>query len=236
MTADATSSHHRAHPPAPRPGREAYLDRIAEAREAQPSTAPCCPAATSPMALPSAARRTRRRWRGDQVPNLGIVTSYNDMLSAHQPYRDAIPTLIKEAAREAGATAQVAGGVPAMCDGVTQGQPGMELSLFSRDVIAMATAIALSHNMFDAARLSRHLRQDRAGPADRRADLRPSAGGVRAGRADDHRACPTTRRPRSASSMPKARSAAPSCSRPRPSPITRPAPAPSTAPPTPTRC
>ena len=83
-------------------------------------------------------------------PNLGIVTAYNDMLSAHQPLRD-YPEWIKEAAREVGATAQVAGGVPAMCDGVTQGQPGMELSLFSREVIAMATAVSLSHNMFDAA-------------------------------------------------------------------------------------
>ncbi len=87
---------------------------------------------------------------GSRTPNLGIVTSYNDMLSAHQPYAT-YPDLIKEAARSIGATAQVAGGVPAMCDGVTQGQPGMDLSLFSRDVIAMATAIALSHNMFDAA-------------------------------------------------------------------------------------
>lgn len=82
--------------------------------------------------------------------NLGIVSSYNDMLSAHRPYED-YPAIIKEAARGMGSTAQFAGGVPAMCDGVTQGQPGMELSLFSRDVIAMATAVALSHNMFDAA-------------------------------------------------------------------------------------
>jgi phosphogluconate dehydratase len=83
-------------------------------------------------------------------PNLAIVTSYNDMLSAHQPF-ERFPGLIRAAAREAGATAQVAGGVPAMCDGITQGQPGMELSLFSRDVIAMSTGIALSHGMFDAA-------------------------------------------------------------------------------------
>jgi phosphogluconate dehydratase len=82
-------------------------------------------------------------------PNLGIVTAYNDMLSAHQPFKD-YPDRIKEAARRAGATAQVAGGVPAMCDGVTQGQTGMELSLFSRDVIAMAAGVALSHNTFDA--------------------------------------------------------------------------------------
>ncbi|MEN3109686.1 phosphogluconate dehydratase [Uliginosibacterium paludis] len=84
-----------------------------------------------------------------KAPNLGIVTAYNDMLSAHQPY-GVYPDVIKAAAREVGATAQVAGGVPAMCDGITQGLPGMDLSLFSRDVIAMSTAVALSHNMFDA--------------------------------------------------------------------------------------
>ncbi|MBT8459925.1 MAG: phosphogluconate dehydratase [Boseongicola sp.] len=86
----------------------------------------------------------------DRAPNIGIVTAYNDMLSAHQPFKD-YPDQIKKAARQAGATAQVAGGVPAMCDGVTQGQTGMELSLFSRDVIALATGVALSHNTFDAA-------------------------------------------------------------------------------------
>ncbi len=84
------------------------------------------------------------------APNLGIVTAYNDMLSAHQPF-ETFPALIKEAARAAGGTAQVAGGVPAMCDGVTQGRPGMELSLFSREVIAMSTGIALSHDLFDSA-------------------------------------------------------------------------------------
>src|SRR5437868_1447027 len=82
-------------------------------------------------------------------PNIGIVTAYNDMLSAHQPY-GRYPEQMKIFAREVGATAQVAGGVPAMCDGVTQGQPGMDLSLFSRDVIALGTAVALSHGMFDA--------------------------------------------------------------------------------------
>lgn len=83
-------------------------------------------------------------------PNVGIVTSYNDMLSAHQPL-GGYPDIIKETLSAAGATAQIAGGVPAMCDGVTQGQEGMDLSLFSRDVIAMATAVSLSHNVFDAA-------------------------------------------------------------------------------------
>ena len=88
--------------------------------------------------------------RGSQKANIAIITSYNDMLSAHQPYKDA-PDLIKAAIKEAGGVAQVAGGVPAMCDGITQGQPGMELSLFSRDLIAMTTAIGMSHNMFDGA-------------------------------------------------------------------------------------
>ena len=81
-------------------------------------------------------------------PNIAIVSSYNDMLSAHQPF-ETFPPIIKKAVAEAGGVAQFAGGVPAMCDGVTQGRAGMELSLFSRDVIAMATAVALSHDMFD---------------------------------------------------------------------------------------
>jgi phosphogluconate dehydratase len=87
---------------------------------------------------------------GAVTPNIGIVSAYNDMLSAHQPF-ETYPTLIRNAAAAEGAVAQFAGGVPAMCDGVTQGQDGMDLSLFSRDVIAMSAAIALSHNMFDAA-------------------------------------------------------------------------------------
>ena len=88
--------------------------------------------------------------REGERPNLAIVTAYNDMLSAHQPY-GSYPEIIKRAAQRVGATAQVAGGVPAMCDGITQGRAGMELSLFSRDVIALSTAVALSHDMFDAA-------------------------------------------------------------------------------------
>ena len=87
---------------------------------------------------------------GGKTPNVGVVTAYNDMLSAHQPF-ERFPQIIREATREMGATAQVAGGVPAMCDGVTQGRPGMELSLFSRDVIAMSTGVALTHDAFDAA-------------------------------------------------------------------------------------
>jgi phosphogluconate dehydratase len=92
----------------------------------------------------------KARLRHGDTPNLGIVTAYNDMLSAHQPYEH-VPDLIRRVARAAGATAQVAGGVPAMCDGVTQGEHGMDLSLFSREVIALSTALALSHQMFDAA-------------------------------------------------------------------------------------
>ena len=88
----------------------------------------------------------------ERAPNIGIVTAYNDVLSAHHPY-ERFPGIIKDEARKLGATAQVAGGVPAMCDGVTQGMPGMELSLFSRDTIAMSTAIALTHDTFDAALL-----------------------------------------------------------------------------------
>jgi len=92
----------------------------------------------------------KQRMRDPTAPNVAIVSAYNDMLSAHQPL-ERYPAIIKEAAREVGAAAQYAGGVPAMCDGVTQGRPGMELSLFSRDVIAMATAVALTHDAFDAA-------------------------------------------------------------------------------------
>ena len=130
-------------------GREAYLGRIAEAagKTANRATLSCGNLAHG-FAVCSPAEKAALA--GDRVANLGIITSYNDMLSAHQPF-ETFPQLIKAAAREAGGMAQVAGGVPAMCDGVTQGMPGMELSLFSRDVIAMAAAIGLSHNMFDAA-------------------------------------------------------------------------------------
>ncbi len=132
-----------------RPVRELYLDRVEKAAShtANRATLSCGNLAHG-FAVCSPSEKVALA--GDRVPNLGIITSYNDMLSAHQPF-ETYPNLIKEAAREAGGIAQVAGAVPAMCDGVTQGQPGMELSLFSRDVIAMATAIGLSHNMFDAA-------------------------------------------------------------------------------------
>lgn len=129
--------------------RSAYLARIEQARTNGPArkSVSCTNLAHAFAASPAddKARLREARW-----PNIAIVSAYNDMLSAHQPL-ERFPALIKQAAREAGAVAQFAGGVPAMCDGVTQGQPGMELSLFSRDVIAMATAVALSHNTFDAA-------------------------------------------------------------------------------------
>ena len=131
-----------------RPTREAYLAQLREAASATPHR---CEVSCANLAHTFAASGPdKAALREGKQPNLGLVTAYNDMLSAHQPL-GAFPRWIKEAARGAGATAQVAGGVPAMCDGITQGQPGMELSLFSRDVIAMATAVALSHNVFDAA-------------------------------------------------------------------------------------
>ena len=130
-------------------GREAYLGRIAEAAGSTVNRAVLsCGNLAHGFAVCSPSEKVALS--GDRIPNLGIITAYNDMLSAHQPF-ETYPQLIKQAAKEAGGIAQVAGGVPAMCDGVTQGQPGMELSLFSRDVIAMAAAIGLSHNMFDAA-------------------------------------------------------------------------------------
>ena len=131
-----------------RASREAYLAQIQEAASATPHR---CDVSCANLAHTfAAAGADKAALKEGRQPNLGIVTAYNDMLSAHQPLGD-FPAWIKAAARAAGATAQVAGGVPAMCDGITQGQPGMELSLFSRDVIAMATAVALSHNVFDAA-------------------------------------------------------------------------------------
>ncbi|MBO9648795.1 MAG: phosphogluconate dehydratase [Variovorax sp.] len=129
--------------------RATYLSRLERARAKGPirQALGCTNLAHAYAAAPAGDKIMLREMRR---PNLAIVSSYNDMLSAHQPF-ERFPEIIKRAAREAGATAQFAGGVPAMCDGVTQGEPGMELSLFSRDVIAMATAVALSHNMFDAA-------------------------------------------------------------------------------------
>ncbi|WP_428031870.1 phosphogluconate dehydratase [Ancylobacter sp.] len=129
--------------------RARYLERIAAAAERGPTRAKlgCANQAHGFAACGPSDKAMLREGPG---ANLGIVTAYNDMLSAHQPY-ETYPDLIRAAARRAGGTAQVAGGVPAMCDGVTQGEAGMELSLFSRDVIALSTAVALSHQTFDAA-------------------------------------------------------------------------------------
>ena len=127
--------------------RAEYLARMEEAKKEGPgrSHLSCGNLAHAFAASPLGDKLTMR----GRAPNIGIVTSYNDMLSAHQPFKD-YPDIIKDAARKVGASAQVAGGVPAMCDGVTQGRPGMELSLFSRDVIALSTAVAMTHDAFDA--------------------------------------------------------------------------------------
>jgi phosphogluconate dehydratase len=132
-----------------RDSRRRYLERIDRARRAGPdrSELPCGNLAHAFAACESDVKAA---YKSDDRPNLAIVSAYNDMLSAHQPLQE-FPAVIKNAAWKAGGMAQFAGGVPAMCDGVTQGQAGMELSLFSRDVIAMATAVALSHNTFDGA-------------------------------------------------------------------------------------
>lgn len=128
--------------------RAAYMDKMRRAAEDGPRRAHLtCGNQAHAFA---AALSDQETLAAGRVPNIGIVTAYNDMLSAHQPF-ETYPAIIKDAARAAGGTAQVAGGVPAMCDGVTQGQVGMELSLFSRDVIALATGVALSHNVFDSA-------------------------------------------------------------------------------------
>jgi phosphogluconate dehydratase len=131
------------------PTRSTYLEFIAHSRRNGPARGSLsCGNLAHGFAASDAADKFKIK--AVVAPNIGIVTAYNDMLSAHQPF-ETYPAEIKAVARTLGATAQVAGGVPAMCDGVTQGRPGMELSLFSRDVIAQATAIALSHDMFDAA-------------------------------------------------------------------------------------
>lgn len=129
------------------PTRSAYLSRMKAAREAGPRRAHLT-CGNQAHAYAASEEADKQPLAIGQAGNLGIITAYNDMLSAHQPFEH-FPDQIRAAAREFGGTAQVAGGVPSMCDGVTQGQPGMELSLFSRDVIAMAAGIGLSHNVFD---------------------------------------------------------------------------------------
>ena len=134
-----------------RPTREAYLQRV-DAMIKRPVGSERLGCANVAHAFAAMPAKDKFRIYAEKAPNIGIVTAYNDMLSAHQPY-ESFPEIIRDEARQLGATAQVAGGVPAMCDGITQGEPGMELSLFSRDNIAMGTAIALSHDVFDAALL-----------------------------------------------------------------------------------
>ena len=133
------------------PLRRAYLARLAAlaARPRGSDRMGCANVAHAVAAMPA---NDKLRIVAERAPHIAIVTSYNDMLSAHQPYEN-FPAVIRDEAHRLGATVQVAGGVPAMCDGVTQGLPGMELSLFSRDNIAQGTAIALTHDMFDAALL-----------------------------------------------------------------------------------
>jgi phosphogluconate dehydratase len=133
------------------PLRTAYLSRIQRLADRPPGAMRmgCANVAHAFAAMPG---DQRFRVVAERAPNLAVVTAYNDMLSAHQPY-EGYPSVIRDEARKLGATVQVAGGVPAMCDGVTQGLPGMELSLFSRDTIAMSTAVALTHDVFDGALL-----------------------------------------------------------------------------------
>ena len=132
-----------------RPTRTAYLERVSlmKRRDRGSDRLGCANVAHAIAALP---KDDKFKIVAERAPNLAIVTAYNDMLSAHKPY-EGYPQIIRQAAANFGATAQVAGGVPAMCDGVTQGEPGMELSLFSRDNIAMGAAIGLSHDVFDGA-------------------------------------------------------------------------------------
>ena len=133
------------------PTRKAYLERIDKmaSRTRGADRMGCANVAHAFAAMPA---NDKFKVVAEKAPHIGIVTAYNEMLSAHQPYVN-FPEIIRAEAHKYGATVQVAGGVPAMCDGITQGEPGMELSLFSRDVIAMSTAVALSHDVFDAALL-----------------------------------------------------------------------------------
>ncbi|MBI5557046.1 MAG: phosphogluconate dehydratase [Deltaproteobacteria bacterium] len=130
-----------------RASREGYLQRITEAKRNRPARhfLPCSNLAHG---LAVCGPKENQAMRHGSGPNIAIITSYNDMLSAHKPY-ETYPRVLKDSVARAGGTAQVAGAVPAMCDGITQGEAGMDLSLISRDVIAMSVVIALSHNLFD---------------------------------------------------------------------------------------
>ncbi len=214
-----------------RASRRRYLDLIEREREAgvhRPKLA--CGNLAHGFA---ASGEDKAAIRAGRSMNIGIVTAFNDMLSAHQPY-GRYPDQIKVFARERGATAQVAGGTPAMCDGVTQGQRGMEMSLFSRDTIALSTAVALSHGMFDGAALLGICDKDRAGPDHGGAPLRPPADDPDPGRSHAS-GLANKEKQRIRQLYAEGKVAARSCSNPSPPRITGRAPAPSTARPTRTR-
>jgi phosphogluconate dehydratase len=209
--------------------REAYLERLTRLSQRQRGSdrMGCANVAHAFAAMPAG---DKLRIVEQRLPHLGVVSAYNDMLSAHQPY-EGYPAQIRATAARLGATVQVAGGVPAMCDGVTQGLPGMELSLFSRDTIAMGTAIALSHDVFDGVLMlgicDKIVPGLLIGAHCTSAICRPCS-------CPPDRwlpAWPTTTRPRCASSTRRARWGARNCSRPSRRPTMARAPAPSTAPP-----
>ena len=215
--------------------RSAYLMRLERLAGRAPGSERmgCANVAHAFAALP---QDDKFRVVAQKAPNIGIVTAYNDMLSAHQPY-ESYPALIRDEARQHGATVQVAGGVPAMCDGVTQGLPGMELSLFSRDAIAMGTAIALTHDVFDAVLLLGVC--DKIVPGLLIGALHFGHLPVRvcAGRAHDQLACPTKKKPRCVSSAAQGLvGRAELLKLPNPPPTTARALALFTAPPTATKC
>ena len=225
--------YHRAHHRALGRHAATIFDGVAAARDL-PKGRDTLSAGNQAHAFAACPAHDKKALLGGDWPNIAIISAYNDMLSAHQPYHR-YPDLIREAARKCNATAQFAGGVPAMCDGVTQGQPGMELSLFSRDVIAMSTAIALSHNSFDAALY--------LGICDK---IVPGLliGALQFGHLPAifvpsgpmASACPIVKKRAFATFMPKAKQAARNYCRPNATAITAPAHAHFTAPPIPIKC
>ena len=220
-----------------RASRTAYLQRISRAaselslRPARTDLG-CSNLAHAVAACGGSDRTTMAADTGRQPRDHHVLQRH--ALGA-RPVR-ALPAAMKQTAREVGAVARVAGGVPAMCDGITQGRAGMELSLFSRDVIAMSAAIAPVARRVRRGPHARGLRQDRAGSRGGRVVVRPPADGAGACRADGFRAVQRRQGGDAQGVSPRATSVARSCSRARSRPTTRRAPAPSTAPPTPTRC
>ena len=174
--------------------RSAYLERIRAAAADGPARGDLgC--ANLAHGFAACGADEKLHLRAGERRNVAIVSAYNDMLSAHQPL-ERYPAILKKAVLQAGGVAQFAGGVPAMCDGITQGRAGMELSLFSRDVVAMATAVALSHDMFDGALMLGVCDKIVPGPADRRAVLRPPADRLRPRRPDAVAGCPNAEKSR----------------------------------------